>query len=375
MLSPVSQRKFSEFSQHLDKKSMEKRLPYMGAFELTYRCNLNCQHCFCNLSAGHPKKREELTLVEIKRLLNEMADAGCLWLLLTGGEVTAREDFLDIYDHALARGMFLEVFTNATLITEKIAERFAQRPPLGVEISIYGASAGVHDKVTRVSGSFEKAMNGINRLKKHNVGFSLKTVILKTNVSDLKNMQELAGSLGVDFKFDCLVCPRKDSGTEPLNYRLPAQEAVEFEFRDEGNLSSLEKIFSFFWKKDFRDITICSAGINSFNVDPYGSLSPCTMYKSFQYSLRNAPFGEAWEKLVKDYGNGPNDFLASKCKDCSMVSLCPNCPAWAQLEEGRLDKPADYLCQYALMLEEKFFEKQMQTNQEVASDKKTLSKA
>ncbi|MBI5873376.1 MAG: radical SAM protein [Candidatus Omnitrophica bacterium] len=350
---------------------MEKRIPYMGALELTYRCNLNCQHCFCNLSPGNEKGKDELSLKEIKRLIDEMVGIGCLWLLLTGGEPLLRKDFLDIYDYAISRGVLLEIFTNAALITDEIAKKFAQEPPLGIEISVYGASAQVYDSVSRVHGSFDKAMKGIGRLKKHGVGFGLKTVILKTNVYDLQNMQMLADSLGADFKFDCLVCPRKDGGMGPLAWRLSTQEAAAFEFCDESNLSSLEELFGFFWKRDFNDMVICSAGINSFNVDPYGNLSPCTMYKSFQYSLCNAPFGEAWVNLVKDYGNGPNDFLATRCKDCSMVSLCPNCPAWAELETGHVDKPVDYLCKYALMLEKEFFSKQKGAQY----DKKTLSKA
>jgi radical SAM protein with 4Fe4S-binding SPASM domain len=257
----------------------------------------------------------------------------------------------------LSRGILCEIFTNATLITEEIASRFSEKPPLGIEVSIYGASSEVYDKVARVCGSFQKAMAGIAALKKYKVGFSLKTMALKENAADLGNMRKLAEGLGVEFKSDSLVCGRKDGGLAPLDCRLPASDIVESEFLDKENLSVWNEMFSAFWKKELKDLTICSAGINSFSVDPYGSLSPCTMYKSFQYPLRQMSFDACWKSLVEAYGWGPNDFLASKCKDCSMVSLCPNCPAWAELETGQLDKPVDYLCQYALLLEKKFFEK------------------
>jgi radical SAM protein with 4Fe4S-binding SPASM domain len=335
---------------------MEKRLPYMGALELTYRCNLNCCHCFCNLPAGHPKKREELTLVEIKRLLDEMAGAGCLWLLVTGGEALLREDFLEIYDHALDRGMFLEIFTNATLITQKIAERFAKRPPLGIEISIYGASAAVHDNVTRVPGSFDKVINGIELLKENHVPFSLKTMAMTLNVNELANMQRLADSLGVEFKFDCFICSRLDGDTSALNYRLSISKVIELELGSQENIAVYHDLFSSFWKKGLDNAYICSAGINSFNVNPYGYLSPCTMYSSFQHSLRDKDFQGAWQKLVKNYGFGPNGFLSAGCKSCSMVSICPSCPAWAELETRKLDSCVDYLCCYALTLEKTFLD-------------------
>jgi hypothetical protein len=42
-------------------------------------------------------RSEELSLEEHRRLLDELAEAGCLWILYTGGEIFARADFLEIY--------------------------------------------------------------------------------------------------------------------------------------------------------------------------------------------------------------------------------------------------------------------------------------
>ncbi len=198
-------------------------------------------------------------------------------------------------------------------------------------------------------------MEGIEHLLKYNVPFSLKTILLTFNYKDLKNMRKLYADLKVDFKADSLICPRKDSDNSPLQYRLPVEDAVDLEFLDAKDVEIGKQIFSQFWGKGLDDMFICNGGINSFGIDPYGNLSPCTMFLSFQYSLKNMGFKEAWNKLINDYGNG--GIVSDECRACSMVLLCPVCPAWKELEVGRFKEKVDYLCQYALSLEKKYFEK------------------
>ena len=59
---------------------------------------------------------------EIQHILDEIKDAGCLWLLLTGGEPLLRPDFLEIYQYAKHKGFLLTLFTNGTLLTPHIAD-------------------------------------------------------------------------------------------------------------------------------------------------------------------------------------------------------------------------------------------------------------
>lgn len=351
MVCGISQRKFSEFSASLNNMTIKKRILYTGALELTYRCNLSCVHCFCNLGLCDARKKEELALSEIRHLLDELAEAGCLWLLLTGGEVMVREDFLDIYKYASSKGMFLEIFTNGTMITDDIARAFADHPPLSMEISIYGSSAEVHDRVTRTTGSFLKTMQGIEKLKKHDVPVSLKAMALTVNIEDLENMQRLGRDLGIEFRLDALVCGRRDGDRAPLEFRLPVEKVIELELKDKENTRIWAEIFREYWKMELKDFYRCSAGINFFNIDPYGYLSPCTMFSSFQYSLKNNSIQNAWSQLIRDYGDGR--FNAAECQSCRMVALCPSCPAWGELETRELGKKVDYLCQYALEFEKK----------------------
>jgi len=64
-----------------------KRVPISGSIEVTQRCNHKCIHCYNNLAAGDAgAKDKELSIEEHFRILDDITEAGCLWLLFTGGE-------------------------------------------------------------------------------------------------------------------------------------------------------------------------------------------------------------------------------------------------------------------------------------------------
>lgn len=364
MLCQVMQRKFSEFSVSIGTAVMNGRVPFTGAFELTYRCNQACCHCYCSLGINDRRKAEELTTPEVKRILDEMADAGCLWLLLTGGEVLVREDFAEIYMHAIKRGMITEVFTNGTMIDDRMARLFSEHRPLGIDISVYGSRPELHDTITGVKGSFAKTMDGLSCLKKRKVGFSLKTIIMTVNYHDLKNMQSLAQNLGAGFHFDTLISPRTDGGMGPARYRLGIDKMVGLDLDEDKDFKDSEYVFDNFWRKSIDNEFNCGAGIFAFNVSPYGSMSPCTTFSSFQYDLRATHFSDAWKKMVAEYGNRQNEFMPGECRCCTMLAMCSRCAAWAEAETGRIDNKINYLCEYAKSLEMKYFEKKRRMEDE-----------
>src|SRR5207249_3463494 len=82
------------------------------------RCNLRCIMCYTDCFNSPEMIQQELSFPEIVRIMDEIHEAGCLDLTLTGGEPLARRDFLDIYTYAKQKGFLVTVFTNGTLVTE-----------------------------------------------------------------------------------------------------------------------------------------------------------------------------------------------------------------------------------------------------------------
>ena len=127
------------------------RVPLKGSLDLTYRCNNDCRHCWLRLPDGAPEPRRELGLDEIRRLVDDARALGCREWTISGGEPMLRPDFAEVFDYVTARAARYTLITNGTLITPEIA-RLLKRPGAKL-VSLYGATAGVHDGITRRPGS------------------------------------------------------------------------------------------------------------------------------------------------------------------------------------------------------------------------------
>jgi hypothetical protein len=117
-----------------------------------------------------------------------------------------------VYLHALRRGLLVVVYTNGTLITERIADLFADHKPQLVEITLYGMTRETYEKVTQIAGSYDKCLAGIRRLVERGVPLKLKTMALSWNYHELPAMREFATGLGLKFRYDSSLNARVDCG-------------------------------------------------------------------------------------------------------------------------------------------------------------------
>lgn len=343
MLGPRIQiESYDEFSERIHAQSAGQRIPTDGAIEVTFRCNLRCHHCYVVREA-----EEELTTGEICRILDEIAEEGCFWLLLTGGEPFLRNDFFDIYVYAKRKGFIITLFTNGTLITSEIADFLKKWPPFSLEMSLYGMTEETYEKFTGVPGSFKSCMKGISLILERKIPLKLKTIVTTINKDELWKIKEFSESLGVDFRFDPHISARVDGSKEPCELRISPEEVVQLDLMDGGRSKEWKEFCQKYWGKVNNDLLYtCGGGVSSFSIDPYGRMSVCEVSRSPSYDLRKGSFREGWhdffpslhkQKAVKD----------TKCRHCDLMSLCGQCPGWAQLENGDPESPVEYLCQIA----------------------------
>src|SRR5205085_1130819 len=184
----------------------------------------------------------ELTTAEHRRIVDELAEMGCLWLLYSGGEIFARRDFLDIYEHAKRSGLLVTLFTNGILIDERIADRLADLPPFAIEITLYGNTPQTYERLTRIPGSYARCMRGIELLLERKLPLKLKTVAVSINRHEVFDMKAFADGLGVEFKFDAMINPRIDCSASPLAVRLTSEEIVEMDLLDSTRVSEWQRL-------------------------------------------------------------------------------------------------------------------------------------
>lgn len=335
-----------EVGDELRKQLGDRRYPLSGTLELTERCNLACQMCYINQPANsRDAVARELTLPQVRNILDQLFDAGCLFLLLTGGEVLLRPDFPDIWRYAKRKGLLLTLFTNGTLLTPRIADFLAEWRPTTMEITLYGATRETYERVTRIPGSHARCLRGIELAMERGLRLNLKSLVVQANRHEIDAMQNLAASFGVSHRFDGVLLPRLNGGGIAPGQRLSPAELVALDREYPERLEEFDRFSRDFAGAVVRSESVysCLAGQRSFYIDSAGRMRLCLMALRPAYDLLQVSFQKGWESLGTV--RGKKRTLDTPCRTCDAGVLCDQCPGWSQWVHGDDETPVDYVCQ------------------------------
>jgi radical SAM protein with 4Fe4S-binding SPASM domain len=349
----LEQISYGEFSADLHHRQAGERVPLQVSIEVTRRCPLECLHCYNNLPMGDMEaKQRELTKEEHFRVLDELVEMGCFWILYTGGEIFARKDFLEIYTYAKKKGFLITLFTNGTIINEQIADYLAEWPPFAIEITLYGRTRETYEALTMIPGSYDRCLRGIKLLKERSLPLKLKTVATSINKHEVMAMRRFAEEeLGVEFKFEGQINPRIDCSQSPLAVRLTPEEVVALDLQAPKGLSEYRRLA----KRDLENppnlahsdtVYFCGGGMKAFAINAYGEIGICVISQQDTFSVRGAGVRRVWEESLLQLRMQKRTRV-TKCVECRIQSLCGMCPANGELENGDRESPVDFLCHIA----------------------------
>jgi len=330
----------------LQRHFVEQRVPVSGSINLTHRCNLNCVHCYLGSRNSELRSSEvELNTEQWLDIIGQITDAGCLHLLLSGGEVLLRNDFETLYRKAVTNGLLVTVFTNGTLLNDSTLTLFKDLPPQHVEISLYGATAPSYESITGSKGSFDQCMKGIQRLHDNNLHFKLKTMVLTQNQHELGQMRNIADQYGVNFRLDPALFACLDGNKAPLDYSVEPAEAVKEDLADPVRVRHWQEHYDNTKNisPDKNLLFHCGAGLTNFHIDPSGTLLPCLMLSGPSYDLLKGSFIDGWQNEIVKLRKikAPVDY---KCHSCNKRSICGSCPAYYENMAGTPETHSQYFC-------------------------------
>jgi radical SAM protein with 4Fe4S-binding SPASM domain len=348
----VDQLSYGEFSADLHSKQAGVRSPMQVSIEVTRRCPLECLHCYNNLPMGDMDARSrEMSTDEHFRMLDELVDMGCFWILYTGGEIFARKDFLEIYTYAKKKGFLITLFTNGTLINEKIADYLVEWPPFAIEITLYGRTRETYEALTAIPGSYDRCLRGIKLLKARGLPLKLKTVATSINKHEVTAMRQFAEEeLGVEFKIDGLINPRVDCSQSPLAVRLTPEEVVALDLyapKAPGEYRALARreLDNVPSRSEKDAVYICGGGMSSLAINARGEMGICIISQQETFDVRGG-LREVWEQSLLRLRSSKRKSI-TKCVECRIHSLCGMCPANGEMENGDRESPVEFLCHVA----------------------------
>jgi radical SAM protein with 4Fe4S-binding SPASM domain len=313
------------------------------ALELTSTCNLRCIHCYLGHQTNVSSlKKRELSLKEIKRILDGLVDHGCMFLLFTGGEPFTRKDFFEIYEYAYKKDFVISLFTNATLINGKAVSFLKDHPPQYIEPTVYGMTEKTYEGITQVPGSYKRFWNGVNLLLDQSLPVGLKFILLQKNKHELFDFKNFCENKNLKYKSDPRISPRINLDKIPLNFSLTPEEAAELSFVYADKQE---------WGKRKRKDIYCGAGETNAFISSTGQLCSCILLREYDTGphtdLRKTSLDDAWNKLK----NRPMYPVEKKCRTCHSFKYCFQCPARAYLTRGSYKKVDEFSCGFAQTLD------------------------
>lgn len=144
------------------------RGPLQVAFDITNRCNLRCAHCFNR--SGREWERGELTDDEVMDLASQIVDMKPRGLCVCGGEPLLKESALYRFIKKVSSGgTTVNMVSNGLKMTDTVAKKLGDAGIEKVQISVDGATAESHERLRGVRGSFNRAVNALKILAKHEI--------------------------------------------------------------------------------------------------------------------------------------------------------------------------------------------------------------
>ena len=347
--------------------------PYVVSWNLTYRCNLACEHCY--LDAGAKPQvtdddafadRSELTTEQCFKVADDIAAfAPEAVTILTGGEPLLRRDILEIVRHANSKGLWVVVGTNGVKITPTLAVLLKKEGVRGLSLSLDALDPERHDRFRRVRGAWQNTVGGARILRDADLPFIVQTTIGAHNVDELEAIAAFAhdqlaakvwnlyflvptgrGAFVSDISpaaYDGIL-----EGLRGIQARYAGRMLVNAKCAPHYVKTLIEQDpESPFLKTYTGGAGGCPAGTHYMGIRPNGDVTPCPYLPVFGGNLRSESLADVWARSEPFVAIRKRAELGGRCGACELNSMCGGCRARAYGATGDM-MAEDPLCTHEL---------------------------
>jgi radical SAM protein with 4Fe4S-binding SPASM domain len=329
--------------------------PYVISWNLTYRCNLACEHCYLD-AGGAPQlqtseafaDRSELDTDQCRQVIDQIAAfAPEALTILTGGEPLLRRDILPIIHHANDRKLWVVVGTNGVSITHTLAERLNDEGVRGLALSLDALDAETHDGFRMVKGAWNNTVEGAKILHEIGLPFIVQTTVGRHNLGELRAIADFAHDELQAKVWNLYFLVQTGRGEFVSDIRPEEYDDVL------ADLSTIQQTYTskmvvnakcapHYIKRLFEEDPDsphtktysggaggCPAGTHYMGIRPNGDVTPCPYLPVFGGNLKQETLASLWDSSGPFVRIRERNRLGGRCGDCELNTLCGGCRARA----------------------------------------------
>ncbi|HNQ35539.1 MAG TPA: radical SAM protein [bacterium] len=261
------------------------RPPFFIVISPTMRCNLNCIGCY----AGSYERQDVLASADLDRILNQARELGIYFVTISGGEPFMREDLLDLMQRH--NDIYFQVYTNGTLITDRVADRLAALGNVAPAISVEGYQAETDHR--RGTGVYRKLEQVWKKLVEKGVMFGFSATPTRHNLellfSDgfIDSMIEAGALFGWYFHYIPI-------GSRPDVNLMPTPEQRAYARERVNDLRNRKPIIlADFWNDGHLTGGCIAGGRTYLHINANGDVEPCVFVHFAIDNIRERSLREA----------------------------------------------------------------------------------
>ncbi len=321
----------AKYTAHLQK---HPDLRYLF-FELTDSCNLMCRHCGSKCEPRNDHYADTNALLKLIDQIKEDFPNPGFMICLTGGEPLLHPDFSVIAKAINEIDIPWGITTNATLIDVKTAEKLRGLKMCSISVSLDGLKES-HEWLRRVTGCFEKTIQGIRNLKDAGHSVQVTTVVSRKNYHELEEVYDLMKSLKVDSWRVVNMDPIGRASEEMADMELSVPEIgklLRFIRKKRYDMQNKMDVcygcahyLSFDYEHEVRDYYFnCESGTTVASIlvngDIYGCLDIERRQELVQGNINDDRFYYVWMTKFKEY-RIDRSRLCQTCQNCDEREFC-----------------------------------------------------
>ena len=295
-------------------------VPFTILFDPTSACNLRCKGCW-SAEYGH---KSNLTLDEMRSIINQGTELGAHLYMLTGGEPLIRKNDIITLCRENPDCAFL-AYTNATLIDQSFCDEMKSVGNLALALSIEGSEASNDSR--RGDGAYKKTVEAMDLLKKNGLLFGISVCYTSENIPYVTSPEflNLMVEKGALFALYFNYMPvGKDAVVDLIP--TPEQRVYMYKWiRQARNSKTGYPMFTMDFQNDGEFVGGCIAGgRNYIHINSEGDMEPCVFIHYSDSNIREKTILEALRSplFMAYYHNQP--FNDNHLRPCPMLEN-PEC--------------------------------------------------
>lgn len=295
-------------------------IPFLMLFDPTSACNMKCKGCW-SAEYGH---KSNLTLDEMRSIVNQGTALGTHFYMLTGGEPLIRKN--DILKLCLENPdcAFL-AYTNATLIDQNFCDEIKKVGNLTLALSIEGTEES--NDFRRGEGAYGRTLQAMDLLKKNGLVYGISVCYTSKNIPAVTSdeFMDFMISKGVRYGLYFNYMPVGHGAMVDL-IPTPEQRVYMYNWlRKVRNSKTGKPMFVMDFQNDGEYVGGCiAAGRNYFHINSEGDMEPCVFVHFSDSNIRSKTILEGLQSpLFQAYRHG-QPFNDNHLRPCPLLEN-PEC--------------------------------------------------